>query len=847
MTFDKVATEDGSHHMVIRTGDTHHAVGGWMRPLPDFEGGRSYRFEATFGHRGPHGPHGQVWASIAVGDAPEYRLLHPERMEGDRWVVSTDFVALENFTRGQGRMNFRLMVSNSPNSEVVWERATMRLREDAPPRRTARLAAVSGRAPEPRTPEEAIDFYVERLDAVGAIGGVDLVCLPENINHDRVPGDARYHLETIPGEATRRLGEMAKKHNMYVVAGISELDDGIRYNTAVLIDREGEIAGKYRKTHLTFGERLVRGIRLGTSFPVFETDFGKVGLLVCFDNHWPETARILALKGADVLVMPNAADGRETREVWNSRWEPYMQTRAMDNHVHFVSAVNYGGSIIVSADGSTLAVNDHWEREPGGIVWADCDLDHSVATWMGMDIDREYHMRRSAELYHELLMHYGDFVRGDFVTPELNAERRAEEINEAILGAPGKTADHPLPDATEVVRVTTAEALSTALADARAGTHVVLADGAVFAEPVVLERDFPADRPLVIRSETLLGATVRAPWRIDGGGYIIRGLQWEGYGNVLSIRASDVRVTRCAFFDTSTPEEGPPHVIGITNRPGHPVRNVRVDRCEIARYIENGVAIIHGGDIADITIDHNHIHSHYGSGIPYRNGIGIYVSISSAPRDQDLRATVAYNYLHDLDSAHPIHLKSGGNYILFNRIDANPETGVGNLHVRTGRDNVLAGNRLTGGATLNVRDYNTIALGNDATRIRVTGGSTEFTYDHLPERVEDANGETYITRPGSRNALLCGNRGDILLGFVYNDNLNAIERRRVSARNTVIYEHTGNITLVRAEDGFDFAGTWMDRTALPSPHFLAVPEPVTLTADDVGPLTVSGTGPHAGL
>jgi predicted amidohydrolase len=87
---------------------------------------------------------------------------------------------------------------------------------------------------------------------------------------------------------------------------------------------------------------------------VHQADFGKVGLMVCFDHHFPEVPRILALKGAEILVMPNAADGREKGELWESA----MRMRAVDNHVYIVSAVNFGRSLVAAPDGNILAENE---------------------------------------------------------------------------------------------------------------------------------------------------------------------------------------------------------------------------------------------------------------------------------------------------------------------------------------------------------------------------------------------------------------------------------------------------------------------------------------------------------
>lgn len=118
--------------------------------------------------------------------------------------------------------------------------------------------------------------------------------------------------EEIPGPATEQLGKVAAEYGMYVIAGMVERDlrtSGVLYNTAVLIDNKGAVVGKYRKTHLvtylyTLPYVYVESefFRQGDDLPVFETDFGAIGILICQDTLFPETSRVLTLKGAKIIV-----------------------------------------------------------------------------------------------------------------------------------------------------------------------------------------------------------------------------------------------------------------------------------------------------------------------------------------------------------------------------------------------------------------------------------------------------------------------------------------------------------------------------------------------------------------
>ena len=99
---------------------------------------------------------------------------------------------------------------------------------------------------------------------------------------------------------TRRL---ARELRSYVVGGLYERVGPVVYNTAVLIDRDGKLAGRYRKTHLP-REEWEAGITPGDSYPVFTTDFGKIGLMISWDVQFPEPWRELGLQGAELVLMP---------------------------------------------------------------------------------------------------------------------------------------------------------------------------------------------------------------------------------------------------------------------------------------------------------------------------------------------------------------------------------------------------------------------------------------------------------------------------------------------------------------------------------------------------------------
>jgi beta-ureidopropionase len=169
-----------------------------------------------------------------------------------------------------------------------------------------KIAAVQIKPREGHSPAEDAAVYIRRA----AEDGADLVVFPE------------YHLgfTSVPGPSTEVISKAAAEGGIYVIIGCLEGEpEGQFYNTALLFDRSGAIAGKYHKTHAAVGEppffwpakgdELEARMTEGDSFPVFQTDFGKVGIFICYDGYFPEVPNILSLQGAEILVWINGRAG----------------------------------------------------------------------------------------------------------------------------------------------------------------------------------------------------------------------------------------------------------------------------------------------------------------------------------------------------------------------------------------------------------------------------------------------------------------------------------------------------------------------------------------------------------
>lgn len=114
----------------------------------------------------------------------------------------------------------------------------------------------------------------------------------------------------------------------------------------------------------------------------------------------------MAIRGAEIIALPNAADAREQ----GGLWEPLARARAVDNHVHLVSAVNFGRSLIVNPKGEILDRNLRYTEEPGDIVSAELDLETSVANWSGRSLLKRYLRLRRPETYSILTDHYWKYL-----------------------------------------------------------------------------------------------------------------------------------------------------------------------------------------------------------------------------------------------------------------------------------------------------------------------------------------------------------------------------------------------------------------------------------------------------
>jgi agmatine deiminase len=241
------------------------------------------------------------------------------------------------------------------------------------------------------------DVEANLSKAVAMIGdasarGASIVCLPELFATRYFPqhrGEVGALAEPIPGPITKRLAEAARESKVVLVGGsiYERAPGGHFYNTSVVFDEKGRMLGRYRKVQIPQDESFYEKdyFSSGRVYKVFRTRSANVGVLICFDQWYPEPARVSKLMGADVLFYPTAigrVDGIEESEGdWKKAWEAVQRGHAIANSM-VVAAVNrvgreggmtfWGGSFICDQFGKILARADDDSEQ---VLIVSCDLD----------------------------------------------------------------------------------------------------------------------------------------------------------------------------------------------------------------------------------------------------------------------------------------------------------------------------------------------------------------------------------------------------------------------------------------------------------------------------------------
>lgn len=248
-------------------------------------------------------------------------------------------------------------------------------------RRQVRVVTITQDRLRPSSPE-LLDETMERLEQA-ASSQPDIAVLPETFLPEVD--------EVLPGAVTRRLSEWSRAHSAYLLFGFKVRDGSVLYNSAILLDRAGQLVGRYDKIHPTEQE-LERGIRPGVKNPpVFETDFGRIGVQICFDVNWWEPWQELADKGARIVFFPAAYPAARQ-----------LAALALRHHYYIVSSTKDRPSRIYDITGETLASTGRFQPWAAAELALDkqiFELDYNTRKLRALQ--KKYGARVDVEWFHE--------------------------------------------------------------------------------------------------------------------------------------------------------------------------------------------------------------------------------------------------------------------------------------------------------------------------------------------------------------------------------------------------------------------------------------------------------------
>jgi predicted amidohydrolase len=348
--------------------------GGWSYRIENIQAGKFYRLTAYYRTQWVRHEQLQVVARLDWRDGQDNRVQQPDYAysvdpAGDWKKLTLQVPASGKATQAK----LELALGWSPQGTVWWDDITFE-EVPAPKDRIVRIGSVGLRPKNTGSKEGSVQAFLKALDQAAA-GKPDIVCLGEGIT---VVGNGQSYVslaEQVPGPTTDKLGDKARQHNMYIVAGLYERQGPAVYNTAVLIDRQGKVAGKYRKVYLP-REEIEAGLTPGMAYPVFETDFGRIGMMICWDLQYVDPARALAAQGAEMILMP----------IWGGNYT-LMRARAIENHVFLISAGYDVETAVIDPDGEAL----HATKESGVFKTVPVNLNQRfLDSWLG-DMRARFH------------------------------------------------------------------------------------------------------------------------------------------------------------------------------------------------------------------------------------------------------------------------------------------------------------------------------------------------------------------------------------------------------------------------------------------------------------------------
>jgi len=345
--------------------------GAWTKTFGG-QGGQFYRFSARYFASRVTVPRRSIVAKITWQDSagrlvqgpggdkarPEFPMIKKGQSAAAWGEIADTYLVPEKATQALVELHLRWQASAS----VQWSAISLKP-VTKPAGRIVRLGAVHFRPRGGKTAAENRQMFAPLIAEAGR-KNVDLLCLPESLTYCGTGLSFAEIAEPIPGPSTEYFGKLSQTHQLYLVAGLTERTSTVLYNTSVLLGPDGKLVGSYRKVCLP-REEIESGITPGTEYPVFNTAFGKVGMMICWDVHFPEVARQLANNGAEIIAMP----------IWGGN-PTLARARAIENQIHLVTSTyteraHWMITAIFGHRGEVLDQTKAW----GTLAIAEVDLD----------------------------------------------------------------------------------------------------------------------------------------------------------------------------------------------------------------------------------------------------------------------------------------------------------------------------------------------------------------------------------------------------------------------------------------------------------------------------------------
>ena len=356
---------------LVITHDAREGLDGWYQQKFGVVGGDFMKFSATRKTTSVENPRHSglvriVWSDAtgkAVPAATPGASAEPEHpLDGliDAQGISV-ITGVYQVPPKATQATIELHLQHAPKGRIEWRHITFE-KSTAPASRKVRLATVQY-IPTGKSPRQNCEEYAPMI-AAAAKQKADLIVLGETVPYVRTKLSPAECAEPIPGPTTEYFGSQAKQNGIHIAVSLYEREGHLVYNTAVLLSAEGKLLGKYRKVCLPHGE-VEKGVAPGADYPVFDTKFGKVGLMICYDGFYPEVARALTANGAEVIAWP----------VWGC--DPLLaRARACENRVYVVSSTftdpksDWMISAVIDRAGKVVAQ----AKESGSVVVTEADL-----------------------------------------------------------------------------------------------------------------------------------------------------------------------------------------------------------------------------------------------------------------------------------------------------------------------------------------------------------------------------------------------------------------------------------------------------------------------------------------